>query len=184
MAPTLNPPALSISPRGDLENPEPTKEDTIYNDTANAVADAAIVIVIDNRGVAKLLKHRYGSTNYEVEVKLTRTEPIMERYTSRSDDTLNLASDEEIAQLTSLSKRVAVSPTDVRKMLEDAVATGSPTVLISGSKVSGERFYNRPVQPTWINERGRMGDLVIVRDLQSGERRSFRIDGIERVEAE
>lgn len=83
--------------------------------------------------------------------------------------------------------RVAVDSAGMKALLQEAAADEGQ-VLITGKKVNGDRYAVRRIKPFAIREQrgGRFGfteAYLQCEDVSSGESRTFRMDGIERVEA-
>lgn len=94
---------------------------------------------------------------------------------------------EPLPQSTIVSRMatVAISPYEIRRLLERAISTAAK-VLITGRKVNGDAYEDREVRPLSVAE----GDMSLPSSLRtvylncdtSEGMRSFRLEGIERVE--
>ena len=79
------------------------------------------------------------------------------------------------------SKKVVRALPDIRNLLQEAAGNGDD-VFISGKKTTGNRYNNRRVTPYRVWEGPTGTEYLSCEDANSGEDRSFRLDGIERVE--
>lgn len=132
-----------------------------------------MVLVIDQRGVVKVLKHRYVSAEkVKAEVTLTVTETRSELYSSDEKATLALTAP------VPLSRRVAVGRENIENLLRDAARRAYP-VAVTGVKANGESYTHRVIHP-----RGVGVSYVNFEDPDdSGDGvKSFRLDGIKRAE--
>jgi hypothetical protein len=134
-----------------------------------AIIDADVIIAIDRRGVAHVVKHRTASTaDVKAEVRLTVTHTAIEEYSTEEP------SDTGLIDLT--PRAGAWLPVgDVLETLK-AAAEARAHVLISGTKVSGAQYHNRHVEALDVTDQH-----FVCLDPQSGESRSFRLDGIKSV---
>lgn len=143
--------------------------------------NADIVIVIDQRGIAQVVKHRYHPiSRVEAEVTLTVTETRSKTYASLPEENLNLAPEAEVG---ALRRQVAVDPAGIRAVILDAIEHGRD-VYLTGAKVDGTRYRGRRVTP-WDLSPGYIDksmEYLNCEDAASHARRRFRLDGIERVE--
>lgn len=116
---------------------------------------------------------------------LDETDLLLVAQAFQEAPTLNLASDAEVAKV--YAKRVAVYRDDIVALLEEAAEAGS-VVRISGRKVDGGRYEGRRVQVLRVEDRrvgfGHTQQYLKCVDMLSDDARTFRVDGIERVEAE
>lgn len=103
---------------------------------------------------------------------------------------LRLASDAEVEEerksFRPLTKKVAISRPEIRRLLERAIAAGT-WVKISGEKVNGERYTDRVVKPLSLRSDARrfLGDTpdsALICSIQGDQSRTFKLSGIERVE--
>lgn len=131
------------------------------------IENADVLIAIDRRGVAHVVKHRTASTaNVKAEVKLTVTHTHTETFTSEEPSDTGLLRDPvEVAP---------AGPTLVRETLAICAEHGG-VALITGTKVDGTVYTNRAVRPIDVQE-----EYVICTDNITGEGRTYRMDGIER----
>ena len=131
---------------------------------------------IDRRGVVTVLKHRtLPVRTLTAEVTLSYTpEPVVETFSTKAADTLNLASDAEVAAV--LTRRTATSATEIRGLLE-AACEADRQVLITGIKADGARYHSRRIQPITVGN-----TLMVCRDTALDAVRTFRLNGIEQAQ--
>lgn len=160
---------------------------SISNLPADAVNKAEVILAVSSTGKVTILKDRHGDVD-EAQVTLTRR--VVSRqtrtYETSTERPLNLASDAEVqkAKVIPLRRKVAVSVADREELLWWCISTWTQ-VRISGTKLSGERYYDRLVQPVAINSRrtyGRAELYLFCRDVKSAGERQFVLSGIDRVE--
>jgi len=114
-----------------------------------SIEDFDIIIGIDRRGVAHVLKHRTARvSDVEVEVTITATTVVTDTYTTPKKDTGLLG--EPGVMLCSTAKRVAVGADDIRALLIEAVENDQ-WVKIDGTKVDGDSYTGRLVQPIFLS---------------------------------
>lgn len=150
----------------------------------NEAENYDVLIGIDRRGVAHVLKHRFHPTkDVAAEVHLTTTTVVRERYTTEAQDTGLVESTP--TTLRGTAKRVAVDPESIRALLTTAAENGE-WVTISGRKVDGTDYINRLVKPISVNKRPGsfpFGPLyALYCEINTGETRTFHAEGIERAE--
>lgn len=150
--------------------------------TLNSNIEAMDVLIgIDQRGVAHVLKHRTRPLDQvNVEVKLTLA--YSETFTSETKDTGLLDPD---PTYTAQRARVAVDAAAIRALLIEAAGIEGQWVEISGRKVDNAQ-YKRRVKPISVGQRNGtfIGDTTeyLYCHVTGGETRTYRLDGIERAE--
>lgn len=142
-----------------------------------------VLIGIDRRGVAKVLKHRNCPiSRVKAEVSLTVTTVETQTFTSEEVSDTGL-----LGPLGTLprsgrvaSRSVAVGPESVRAVLDRAIESGA-WVEIIGTKVDGDR-YTRRVWPLSIYQQAFSPHDYLYCKTEDGTR-TYRVDGIESAQA-
>jgi hypothetical protein len=155
---------------------------TNINHTSLAAGDAEIVLAIDGMGNITIVQDRFGNVD-EVSVQVTRK--IVKRSTyhftkpeAPTSDWIAPTVPEQHGET-----KVAVSPENRRALLAQLIAEGC-NAKISGTKADGTVYRRRHIVPLFLSAQTHLGrEYLSCRDAESGERRTFRFDLIDRVEA-
>lgn len=139
--------------------------------TPDTISNADVVIIIDRRGVPRVVKHRtLPVANLDVKVEITHTPaPIMEKFSSPPRDTLGLDPDPDVT--------ITVTEEKIPEIIDRACDQGA-VLIISGTRVDGTPYENRRVEARFKSFNG---EVFHCWDLAMRQKRSFRIDGIESV---